>query len=55
MWTHKGVDLAPQPVVGLMLQLVDAEKFPPALGLEDLDPLPRVGKHGPCSTAKGED
>ena len=31
-WTHKGVDLAPHPVVGLVLQVGDAEKFPQALG-----------------------
>ena len=33
MWTHKEVDLAPHPVVGLVLQGGDMEKFPQALGL----------------------
>ena len=36
---HKKVDLAPHPVVGLVLQVGDAEKFPQALGFESLDPL----------------
>ena len=27
LWTHKEVDLAPHPVVGLVLQVGDAEKF----------------------------
>ena len=26
-WTHKEVDLAPHPVVGLVLQVEDTEKF----------------------------
>ena len=39
LWTHKGVDLAPHPVVGLVLQVGDAEKFPQALGFESLDPF----------------
>ena len=33
LWTHKGVDLAPHPVVGLVLQVGDTEKFTQALGL----------------------
>ena len=37
LWTHKGVDLAPNPVVGLVLQVGDTEKFPRALGFESLD------------------
>ena len=37
LWTHKEVDLAPHPVVGLVLQAGDAEKFPRALGFEALD------------------
>ena len=37
LWTHKEVDLAPQPVVGLALQAGDAEKFSQALGFESLD------------------
>ena len=51
MWTHKGVDLALQPVAGLVLQVGDAEKFPQALGFEGLVPLLRVSKQGPCFTA----
>ena len=42
LWTHKEVDLAPHPVVGLVLQVGDAEKFPQALGFEGLDPFLRV-------------
>jgi len=29
-WTPKGVDLAPHPVAGLVLQVEGAEKFPHA-------------------------
>ena len=36
MWTHKKVDLAPHPVVGLELQVGDMENFPQALGFESL-------------------
>ena len=32
LWTHKGVDLASHPVIGLVLQVGDAETFPKALG-----------------------
>ena len=32
LWAHKEVDLVPHPVVGLVLQVGDAEKFPKALG-----------------------
>ena len=44
LWTHKKVDMAPHPVVSLVLQ-VDAVKFHQALGFESLDsffsgPLP---------------
>ena len=53
--THMGVDLALHPVVGLVLQVGDAEKFPHALGFESLDPLFRVSKHGPFFTAIEED
>ena len=49
--THKGVDLAPHPVVGLALQVGNAEKFPQALGFESLHPSLRVSKQGPCFTA----
>ena len=38
LWTHKEVYLAPYPVVGLVLQVQDAEKFPHAVGFESLDP-----------------
>ena len=38
LWTHKEVDLAPHPLVGLVLQ-IDAEKIPQALGFEGLDPF----------------
>ena len=37
LWTHKEVDLAPHPVVGLVLQVGDAEKFSQAFGFESLD------------------
>ena len=36
-WTHKGIDLAPHPVVGFLLQEGDTEKFPHALGFKSLD------------------
>ena len=55
LWTHKEVDLAPRPVVGLVLQVGDAEKLPHALGFESLDPFFRVSKQGPCFTAVEED
>ena len=32
LWTHEGVDLAPHPVVGLVLEVGDAGKFTHALG-----------------------
>ena len=31
LWTHKEVDLASHPVVGLVLQVNDAEKFSPGI------------------------
>ena len=52
LWTHKGVDLAPHPVVGLALQVGNAEKFPQALGFEGPDPYPRVSQQGLCFTGK---
>ena len=55
MWTHKGIDLAPHPVVGLVLQVENTEMFPRALGLEILDIFVRVSKQGPCFTAVEED
>ena len=51
LWTYKD-DLAPQPVVGLVLQVGDAAK---ALGLKSPDSLLRVSKQGPCLTAIEED
>ena len=51
LWTNKKVDLAPHPVVGLMLQVGYAEKFPQTLGFEGLDPFLRVSEQGPCFTA----
>ena len=52
LWTHKEVDLAPHPVIGLVLQVGDREKFPQTLGFEGLDPFLRVGKQGPCFKPK---
>ena len=37
LWILKEVNLALHPVVGLVLQVGDAEKFPKALGFENLD------------------
>ena len=37
LWTHKEVDLAPHPVIGLLLQVAVAEKFPHVVGFESLD------------------
>ena len=54
-WTRKEDDLAPHPVVGLGLQVRNAEKFPQALDFEGLDPFFRVSKQGACSTAVEED
>ena len=34
LWTHKRADLALHPVVGLLLQVGDTEKFPLALSFE---------------------
>ena len=36
LWTHKDVDLALHPVVGLVLQVGDMEKLSHALGFESL-------------------
>ena len=55
LWTHKEVNLAPYPVVGLVLQVGDAEKFPQVLGFESLVTFLRVSKQGPCFTTKEED
>ena len=32
LWTHKEADRAPNPIVGLVLHVGDAEKFPEAPG-----------------------
>ena len=46
--THKGVYLAPHPVVGLVLQIGDMQKFPHALGFASRDfILFLVSKQGP--------
>ena len=48
--------LAPHPVVGVVLQVGDAERFPQAFGFEGLDPFLRVSEQGPiCFTAIEED
>ena len=52
LWTYKTVDLAPNPVVALVFQVGDAEKFPRALGFESVDPFLRVSKQISCITAK---
>ena len=39
LWTNKEVDLAPHPVVGLVLQAGDEEKFPQAFDFENLAPF----------------
>ena len=51
LWTHKEVDLTPNPVVGLVLQVGDAENFPHTHGFENLDPFFRDSKQDPCFTA----
>ena len=51
LWTHKDVDLAPHTVVGLVLPVGDAEKFPQALGIESLHPFFRISKQDLCYTA----
>ena len=37
LWTHKEVELPQHPVVGLVLQVGNWEKFPHALSFESLD------------------
>ena len=51
----QGSSFAWHPVVGLVLQVGDTEKFPNTLGFESLDPFFRVCKQGPCFTAIEED
>ena len=55
LWTDKEVDLAPHPVVGLVLQVGDVEKFLQAFGFQSLDLFFRVSRQGPCFTAIHED
>ena len=43
-----------RPVVGLMLQVGEADKFPHAFGFECLDPSFRVSKQGPRFTTLEE-
>ena len=47
LWTRREVDLAPHPIVGLVLKVGDAEKFPQAIGFESLF----FQRHSPCFTA----
>ena len=54
-WTHKEDDLAPHPVVGLVLQVGDAEKFHREFGFEGLDPFLKVVKQSPRFTAIEEE
>ena len=51
LWTQEEVDLAAHPVVGPVLEVGDAEKFPQALSFVSLDHFLRVSKQGPCLTA----
>ena len=57
LWTHKEVDLAPQPVVGLVLQVRDVEKLRFRMHLVSKVSILffRVSKQGPCFTAIEED
>ena len=55
LWTHEEVDLVPHPVVGLMLQVGDTEKFPQALGFKSPGPFFRVSNQGTCFTAAEKD
>ena len=55
LWTRKEADLAPHPVVGLVLRAGGEEKFHKAFGFEGLDPFLRVSKQGPRFTAIWED
>ena len=34
LWPHKEADLAPHPVIALVLQVGDVEKFPHAIAFE---------------------
>ena len=48
---QRSVDVVPHRVVGLALQVGDAEKFTRTIGFKSLDPFPKVSKQGPCLTA----
>ena len=50
LWIHKEVDLAPHPVIGLVLLVEDTEKFPHSFAFERVAPFFRVSKQGPCFT-----
>ena len=52
--THKEVHFALYPVVRLVFQVGDMEKFPHALGFKSLDPFFSVSNQGPCFTTKEE-
>ena len=55
LWTRQEVDLAPHPVVRLVFQVGDAEKFPQAVGFKSLDLFFTVSEKSPCFTALDED
>ena len=50
LWTHKEVDLAPHPVVGVVLQVGITKKFSQTFCFESLDFFP-VSKQDLCFTA----
>ena len=52
---QRSVDVVPHRVVGLALQVGDAEKFTRTIGFKSLDPFLKVSKQGPCLTAVEED
>ena len=56
LWTDKAVDLAPHPVVCLVLRVEDTENFLMHLISKTWNPfLFRVSKQEPCFTAVEED
>ena len=54
LWTHREVDIAPHPVVDLVLQVEDTKTFPHTLCFKSLDPFFTVSEQGPCFTAVEE-
>ena len=54
LWTHKEVDLAPHPVVGLVLQVRDTDFFSMHL-VSKPGSFFRFSKQGPCFLAIEED